>query len=231
MNDAAGQDGATSTFVHHLSTNNADWQRIPTGKVSIPVSRVRAQDSGASFDASRAQHLAEDWGFEFLGEFKESNRVVWRAKRKDAPPVDIVGGPSRSIVRQVPRAREEAARVQQECGVDVLDPRACYEAENAAGEAAAGGFSGWLGATSLWALGMGLCYFAVMFLTQLPVSIPLAILGLAAIMTGFRPAVSGHRRKKIFKEEHLPKIEAIRRVVRVAEEELRAGWRPSGISN
>jgi hypothetical protein len=184
---------------------------------------VRAQDSGASFDVSRAQHLAEAWGFEFLGEFKDSNGVFWRAKRKDAPPVDIIGGPSRGIVRQIPRARDEAARVQQECGVDVLDPQACYELEQAAGEAATAGFNGWLGATSLWALGMVLCYFAVMFLETLPASIPLAVVGMAAIATGFRPAASGKRRKKAFKEEHLPKIEAVRRVVRVAEEELRAG--------
>jgi hypothetical protein len=226
MTDAAGLDSATSLFVHHLSTKNTDWLRIPTKQVSIPAGRVQAQDSGASFDASRAQQLAETWGFDFLGEFKESNRTYWRAKRKDAPPVDIIGGPSRSIVRQIPRARLEAARVQQECGVDVMDPQACYDVENAAGEAAAGGFSGWLGATSLWAVGMGLCYFGVMFLGYLPVSIPLCVLGVAAIITGFRPAVSGHRRKKAFKEDHLPKVEAIRRVVHVAEEELAAGWRP-----
>lgn len=231
MNGSAGLDAPSSTFVYHLSTKNIDWERIPTGQVRVPASRVRAQRSGDSFDVSRAQHLAEDWGFEFLGEFKASNRVYWHAKRKDAPEVDIVGGPSRDIVRQNPRARAEAALVQQECGVDVLDSQACYEVEHAAGELAAGGFMGWLGANSLFALGMVLGYFAGMFLEILPLSIPLGVLGIASFVSGFRPAARAYRRRKAFKQEHLPKIKAIRRVVGVAEEELRSGWRPDGLPN
>ncbi|SCK47671.1 hypothetical protein H181DRAFT_04256 [Streptomyces sp. WMMB 714] len=83
----------------------------------------------------------------------------------------------------------------------------------------------------LAAIGLFIAYWGISFLSTLAASVPLLALAALCFYGASRSFVRKTRNRKEFKEKHLANVEAIRRVVRVAEDEMLAGWRPSGLTN
>ncbi|MFC4497756.1 hypothetical protein ACFPA8_26860 [Streptomyces ovatisporus] len=232
MSDDRSLDRATTRFLHYLSTQNGDWKQSASRDVNIDVRSIRMSESPhVPFDDERARQVADSWGFEIVDKVKISSRYYWKVRRTDAPSVDIIGGPRRDLVRANPKAREEAKQVLQETGVDVLDPAECYRIEEEASKQQASAVTGAWNVSCLGALAMVFGGFGAMFFTTFPVSIPLLVLAVVSLVGMIRSNASRARNKGKFKEKHLSNAEAIRRVVHVAEEDLLAGWRPSGLSN
>ena len=231
MSSDQSLDRAASRFLYFLSTQNDHWRQSAWKGVNVPVDDMRMRSSSsAPFDDERARQVAESWGFEIVDKVKISGRDYWKVNRTDAPPTDIIGGPRRDIVRANPKAQAEAKQVLHETGVDVLDPDECYRIEEEASKQQASAVTGAWNVSCLGALAMVLGGFGAMFFTTFPVSIPLLVLAVASLVGMIRSNVSRARNKGKFKEKHLSNAEAIRRVVRVAEDELLAGWRPSGLT-
>lgn len=230
MREDSSMDRATSRFLHHLSTQNDDWRQSAWGTMNIEVGGVRMRENpDTPFDDDRAREVAESWGFELVDRIKISGRPYWKVRRTDAPQVDIIGGPRREIVRASPRAREEARQVLQETGVDILDADECYRIEEEASKQQASAVKGGWETSCLGTMALVCGGFGAMFLSTLAVSIPLIVLAAVFLTWAVRRAVSGVRNKKSFDEGHLANAEMIRRVVRAAEEDWYAGWRPSGL--
>ncbi|NLU73842.1 hypothetical protein HCC61_14335 [Streptomyces sp. HNM0575] len=198
----------------------------------VPAEDMRvAALFNASFDHERAGQIADSWGFEVLGTKKIGSRHYWNVRRTDAPPAaDIIGGPRRDLVRANPKAQEEARKVLQETGVDVLDADECYRIEEQASKWQAAAVSGAWNTSWLAAIGLFLAYWGIFFSATLPVSIPLFVLAAASLYGATRSFIRRTRNKREFTNKHLANVEAIRRVVRVAEDELLAGWRPSRLT-
>ncbi|MCH6163244.1 hypothetical protein [Streptomyces marispadix] len=227
MNDRS-LDGATSRFLYFLSSQNDNWRQSASRDTHIGVNEIRMRESSkAPFDDERARQVAHSWGFELVDKIKTSGRYYWKVRRMDAPSADIIGGPKRELVRANPAAQAEAKRVLQETGVNVLDPEECYRIEEEASKQLASAVGGAWGVSCLGSLTMVFGGFGALFFSTFAVSIPLLVLAAASLAGMIRSNISRARNKREFKEKHLANAEAIRRVVRVAEEELRAGWRPT----
>lgn len=187
------------------------------GDYSKPPSQWRYVGISIAGDMSHSDiaAAASTWGYGFTGTVNRGMSLSFR--RQDAQGLDIVGGPARSIVRDIEKARDEAEAVKAETGHDVLDPDWYLPLEASAGAClkkrnrwlawiVVGGF-----ATFLFAMGA--------IFNDAYIFVILALLSWAGLIFAISRKVAASKK---FDREFRPNIDLLRRVLNVAEEELLA---------
>ncbi|MCH6163506.1 hypothetical protein [Streptomyces marispadix] len=162
--------------------------------------------------------VAKTWGYDLKETFNKGNILgFWR---EDAPQLDVVGGPAREVVRGVPQAREEADRIRMQTGYDVLDPDWYGPVEAAAGENVKRRNKRIQGAVGVGIVTAILTAWAIASMdTPSSMLLPgaLGLVGWICVITWVWKVVS---LTKEYGDDIKPKVDHIRQVLNVAEEEL-----------
>lgn len=205
-------DQAEQALLSRLRNRNFS-PRLSNGTGSV----TRYAIEGMS-DADAAV-VAGTWGYDLRGTYNRGNILSFL--RQDAPKLDVVGGPAREVVRGVPKAREEAERIRIQTGNDVLDPGWYSPVEAAAGDNVKKRNRYIQGSVGVGLITAFLTAWTISAVDDTPDSALLpgafTLVGWICVVTWVWKLLALTRK---YGTEIKPKVDLIRQVLNVAEEEL-----------
>jgi hypothetical protein len=165
--------------------------------------------------------VARTWGYDLKATYNKEKILTFL--RQDSPQLDVVGGPARKVVGGVPKAREEAQRIKQQTGHDVLDPDWYGPIEAAAGENVKRRNRCIQGTVGVGIVTAILTAWTISYIdTPLTMLLPGAFSAVGLVCVG-RWVWKLVALTREYGANIKPKVELIRRVLNVAEEELLDG--------